>query len=150
MPTKKKARRSRNRPALFVGSSVEGLDVAYAIQENLQHDAEVTVWPQGVFELSDTAMKSLVSALTRSAFGIFVFTPDDRVWLRGTAYAAVRDNVIFELGLFTGKLGADRSFIVVAENTNIRIPTDLTGVTPGKYDAKRKRWQSPGRTRAFL
>lgn len=138
MAAKKRKAKRRPRPALFVGSSVEGLDVAYAIQENLQHDAEVTVWPQGVFELSSTAMKSLADALSRSAFAIFVFTPDDRLWLRGNTFAAVRDNVIFELGLFTGKLGIGRCFIVIPDNVTLRIPTDLTGITPGKYDPKRK------------
>jgi predicted nucleotide-binding protein with TIR-like domain len=58
-------------------TSVEALAAAYAIQENLQHDAEVTVWPQGVFSLSKTAMHSLAQALARSEFGAFVFAPDD-------------------------------------------------------------------------
>ena len=127
------------RPAVFVGSSVEALDVAYAIQENLQHDAEVTVWPQGVVELSDTAVKSLLKVLRQSDFGVFVFSPDDQLRLRKKTYSAVRDNVVFELGLFTASLGSERTFLVAPEDAqNLRIPTDLTGVTPGKYDSKRR------------
>jgi hypothetical protein len=137
MPSGSKKRRPK--PAVFVGSSVEGLDVAYAIQENLQHDAEITVWPQGIFNLSETALKSLVRTLDKSDFGIFVFTPDDRLRLRRRSYSAVRDNVVFELGLFTGKLGTDRTFVVKPDGAvDLRIPTDLTGVTPGTYDPKRK------------
>src|SRR5438093_1454020 len=129
----------RGRPSVFVASSSEGLDVAYAIQENLERDAETTVWPQGVFELSATNLTSLIKALARSDFGIFVFTPDDRVRIRKTIKSAVRDNVVFELGLFAGRLGPSRVFIVVPNRANdLRIPTDLLGVTPGTYDSRRR------------
>ena len=134
-----KNRRAHAKPALFVGCSVEALAVAYAIQENLEHDAEVTVWPQGVFGLSKTPMRSLAQVLDRSEFGIFVFAPDDRVQLRKRTFSAVRDNVIFELGLFAGHLGIDRSFIVIpADGKALHVPTDLTGVTPGTYEPRRR------------
>jgi len=133
---KKKAKKPR--PKLFVGSSSESTDVAYAIQDNLQKDAEITVWPQGVFKLSKPAIESLARTLAVSDFGAFVFAPDDAVRLRKKNYSAVRDNVILELGLFVGKLGIERTFIVIPGNEDdLRIPTDLTGVTPGYYDADR-------------
>lgn len=133
-----KKKPKKPRPKLFVGSSAESTDVAYAIQDNLQQDAETTVWAQGVFTLSKTAIDSLARTLAISDFGAFVFAPNDAVRLRRKSYAAVRDNVILELGLFVGKLGVERTFIVMPSNiTDLRIPTDLTGITPGIYDSER-------------
>jgi len=125
------------KPKIFIGSSVEGLNIAYAVQQNLTHDAEITVWDQGVFELSQTTIESLVLVLEKSDFAIFVFSPDDITRIRKKEYQTVRDNVIFELGMFIGKLGRNRSFIIMPDKPVFHIPTDLLGVTPGKYDTSR-------------
>jgi predicted nucleotide-binding protein len=132
-------KQKRPKPRVFVGSSVESLSVAYAVQQNLDHDAEVTVWPQGIFHLSAGILDSLIKALGKADFGVFVFAPSDTLRLRQKNYAAVRDNVVFEMGLFIGKLGQKRTFFVIPDGTkNLRVPTDLTGIAPGKYNARRK------------
>ena len=124
---------------LFIGSSSENLDVAYAAQENLEHNVEVTVWTQGIFELSKFTMESLLDALDEFHFGLFVLTPDDVTRLRGKEHQTIRDNVIFELGLFVGRLGRERSFIVIPRNVDdFHLPTDLLGITPGTYEANRQ------------
>jgi tetratricopeptide (TPR) repeat protein len=58
--------------------------------------------------------------------------------LRGRTKLAVRDNVIFELGLFIGKLGRERVFIIIPQNNEkLHIPSDLLGINPGKYETSR-------------
>ena len=125
------------KPKLFIGSSVEGLNIAYAVQNNLVHRVEVTVWDQGVFNLSQSALESLVELLERMDFGVFIFTPDDLVTIRGEENRIVRDNVLFELGLFVGRLGRQRSFILKPSQDELRLPTDLLGITPATYETDR-------------
>lgn len=125
------------KPKLFIASSVEGLNVAYTIQTNLEHDVDTTVWPQGVFNLSEMPLDSLLKELDEKDFGVFVFSPDDTLNMRGENSKTVRDNVVFELGLFIGKLGKQRCFIVKPNKSELHLPTDLAGVTPATYDSGR-------------
>ncbi len=126
------------KPRLFIGSSRENLDVANAIQENLEHDAECTVWSQGIFRLSESALTSLVNSLKKFDFAVFVFKPDDVTLMRNTSVSTVRDNVIFEMGLFIGALDRSKVYFVVPKNgDNLHLPTDLLGITAGRYDDKR-------------
>lgn len=126
------------KPTLFIGSSVEGFPIAYAAQQNLHHAAEVTVWDQGVFQLSQSSLESLLAVLDRADFGLFVFSPDDITLIRGEANQTVRDNVLFELGLFVGRLGQNRSFILLPDDAkDFHLPTDLIGMTPATYEIGR-------------
>lgn len=131
------------KPRVFIGSSVENLKIAYAIQENLDRETVPTVWTQGIFLPSKTTLESIVESLDNFDFGIFVFSPDDLTIIRDTTKQAVRDNVIFELGVFIGRLGRDRTYIISPRDLkDLRIPTDLLGITLADYDASRedKNW----------
>ena len=128
----------RKLPALFIGSSVEGLDAAYGIQQALEYDVEPTVWSQGIFRPSQAVLSELVKCLPTFEFAVFVFSPDDTVKLRGAEVSAVRDNVIFELGLFMGALGPERCFYLVPRNTAaLHLPSDLAGITALSYSSTR-------------
>ncbi|MDB5430099.1 MAG: hypothetical protein JWP35_1215 [Caulobacter sp.] len=138
---------SLQRPAVFVGSSTEGLPIAYALQENLEYDAEPTVWPQGVFQPTHSTLAALLGECGRTDFAVFVFTPDDVRVMRGDAGSVPRDNVIFELGLFIGALGPSRCVFVIPRGEPVlQLPSDLLGLTPLTYDAAR----SDGRMVAAL
>jgi Predicted nucleotide-binding protein containing TIR-like domain len=113
--------------------------VAYAIQSNLDRDAEVTVWDQGIFEPSKYTLESIINALESSDFGVFVFTPDDVVTIRGEEQRTVRDNVLFELGIFIGSLGRNQSYIVKPSDIeDFHLPSDLLGITSLSYNSSRQ------------
>jgi len=81
---------------------------------------------------------SLLKTLEGMDFGVFVFAPDDTVFIRGKENVATRDNVVLELGFYIGQLGRERSFIVLPrEHEGHRIPTDLLGMTPTDYETGR-------------
>jgi len=121
--------KSDTKPKIFIGSSTESLDISYAIQQNLEREADVTVWTQGIFQPSRTSLDSLLRALGENDFGIFVFTGDDLITIRDAKKSVTRDNVVFELGLFIGRLGQERSFIVKPREEELHLPTDIIGLT---------------------
>lgn len=124
------------KPRIFIASAVESLDVADAVNVSLDHDAEVTVWKYG-FEISSDNISSLLDRARASDFAVFIFTADDASSIRQQKKLVVRDNVLFELGLFVGSIGKDRCFIVKPRNADLHIPTDLLGLTPADYEANR-------------
>jgi predicted nucleotide-binding protein len=89
---------------VFIASSTQSLEYAYAVQSNLA-GIECTVWDQDVFELNGNVLDSLEKVLEIVDFGVFVFGNDDVIVKGGTKISVTRDNVIYELGLFTGRLG---------------------------------------------
>jgi predicted nucleotide-binding protein len=121
-------------PTLFIGSSSESLDVAYAAQRNLEDVAEVVVWTQGIFELTKSYLESLLDALEDTEFGLFIFGADDLIKIRGSEMPTARDNVVFELGLFIGRLGRDRTFILMPKSSgDFHLPSDLLGVSTATF-----------------
>jgi hypothetical protein len=122
-----------------VGSSGEELTQANAIQRNLVlYGHTVTVWNQGIFLVGKNILENLLDALDTFDAAVFVFAPNDLLTMRGKEFDAVRDNVVFELGLFTGKLGRDRAFWVIPKGqTQLRIASDLLGIVPAEYSEPR-------------
>ena len=108
--------------------------VANEIQAGLTHDCVVaTVWTNGVFGASKFSLEALEDARSEADFAVLVLYPDDKVISRQHELDAPRDNIIFELGFFIGALGRRRVFIVSPRSTEIKIPTDLLGITPITY-----------------
>jgi predicted nucleotide-binding protein len=127
-------RAPHSEPVLFIGSSTEGLSIAEACHEYFNRRNVIPkLWKDGVFEASSTTIESLV-ALSRDAdFAVLVLSADDTTRSRGRQKASPRDNVIFELGLLMGSLGRERVFILKPRTIDIRIPSDLLGVTWLEY-----------------
>lgn len=121
-------------PIVFIGSSAEALRTANAIHKYLSKKPVVSqLWTDGVFQASQTAIEDLYMAAKNADFAVIVLSPDDVCISRGNKKQMPRDNIIFELGLFTGAIGRDRTFILTPINIDIKIPTDLLGVTCIQY-----------------
>jgi hypothetical protein len=71
--------------------------------------------------------------LDRFDFAALILTPDDIITSRGDTSDSPRDNVLLELGLFIGRLGRQRTFIVCNRDKNLKLPSDLAGVTMAEY-----------------
>jgi hypothetical protein len=115
-------------PTVFIGSSTEGKDYAQAVAtvlERLEYNVRLW-WSPKTFRLGDTFIESLISASEEVDAAVFVATPDDRRTMRGREDYVSRDNVLFEYGLFSGKLGRSRTALAIVGNA-VR-PTDLQGV----------------------
>lgn len=90
---------------------------------------------EGIMQLSKGTLDSLLNGLRKYDFAVFILAGDDITQIRDRPMASTRDNVIFELGLFIGHLGADRTFFVTPRSvSDLRIPTDLLGITYATYD----------------
>ena len=131
--------RSRNRlirppnelPGVFICSSVEKLVFAEGIQLGLDHHrSNVSVWTDQVFGPTKQTMEDLERELEMADFGVAVIMDEDVVRSRKEQKSAPRDNVIFELGLFMGQLGRERTVIVSPRSIDLKMPSDLLGLNP--------------------
>jgi len=121
-------------PVLFIGCATETLPIAEAIQLGLKHAGIVVrPWTAGVFGPSGVPVDELLAQVDAADFAAFIFSPDDTVTSRGRSAWAPRDNVVFELGLFMGRLERSRTFIIKAHDDDIKIPSDLLGINPITY-----------------
>jgi CRP/FNR family cyclic AMP-dependent transcriptional regulator len=124
----------RDKIRIFVMSSSEALEVARAVETALHYDPfDVCVWSAGVFRASHYPIDSLERELDRSDFAIAIAQPDDAIKSRGKTKATPRDNVIFELGLFIGRIGRLRSLLLEPQGEVVKLPSDLTGLTTISY-----------------
>lgn len=129
--------REMPKPRVFVGSSQEGRGIASVVTKVLNKYAEATLWQYRIFELGASALESLEQATNHFDFAVFVLTPDDITISRGIEKPAPRDNLIFEFGLFVSKLGRKRVFLYVPSGADIKLPSDLLGITEIMYDDRR-------------
>ncbi|MEH7454793.1 TIR domain-containing protein [Gottfriedia acidiceleris] len=65
-------------------------------------------------------MDDLEKQLDTNDFAVFIFTPDDIIEVRNEKYLATRDNTMFEMGLFWGRLKRGRVFYIMPNETRYR------------------------------
>lgn len=118
-----------NKPCIFIGSSSSYLCVAKQLAGQIRKAGQYTVevWDKNVFTLSRSNLEALINIAQHSDFGVFLLSSDDLVFSKGRLEDAPRDNVVFELGLFMGQIGRNRTFIVLC-GEETKVPSDLDGV----------------------
>lgn len=122
------------KPRVFIGSSKEGLAVAGALGDSLSRVAQVDIWDQ-CFEIGQLNMEALAEQLSACDFAVLVLTGDDMTTSRGRRTASPRDNVVFEAGLFMGKLGRRRALLLREDRRDMKLPSDWDGLTMATYRA---------------
>ncbi len=119
---------------VFIICSVEALPVARAIENHLQHEKLfVKVWTHGVFRASQYTIENLEEQLDECDFAIAIAQPDDSITIREETKNTPRDNVIFELGMFLGRFGRARTFLIEPRGDEVHLPSDLKGLTTLTY-----------------
>jgi hypothetical protein len=126
---------------LFIGSSSEAKKYAEEAKSILKDHFDVTIWYENalgssVFNLNQNFLTDLLKASLEFDFGILIGTKDDKVKCGRTRKLQPRDNVIFELGLFTGRLGISKCAFVVEED--VKLPSDINGITLAIFDKHKK------------
>lgn len=121
-------------PVLFIGCSSEALPIGRSIQSELDHDLIVVkLWANDIFKASEFTIESLERELPKIDFAVLLLSPDDIVVSREVKGEAPRDNIVLELGLFVGALGRKRTFLLCPQGAEIKIPSDLLGITALRY-----------------
>jgi len=124
---------------IFIGSSSEEKAIAQKVMKLLKKDFDVVIWDdnlwdRSVFKLNSNFLHDLMKAPLKFDFGILIGTPDDKVVVRKKTYLQARDNILFELGLFIGRLGLQRTCFLVDEN--VKKVSDLDGIFFSRYNDK--------------
>lgn len=128
---------------VFVGSSSEFLkqhpdlvstmESIFGEAKSLRYPLTVNLWEDWfdshpgleTFQILDLAAKT-------TEWAILIFSQDDLRRTFGDAIekSTVRDNVLFELGLFYGHIGTKKVFILeqVAQGVDVRVAGDISGI----------------------
>lgn len=124
---------------IFLGSSSEAKETMYDIAALIGsvEGFQTITWDStrnGVFIAGDTTMESLIDIAGKVDGAVFIFSDDDEIWFRSEkGVKTTRDNVLFEYGLFIGKLDAKK--VTFACKNKPRIATDLLGTNYLNADA---------------
>lgn len=124
---------------IFIGSSTEGLVIANKVKNEINSKlgywVECEIWNEGtVFTANKGTLESLIKAARKYDYGIFIASNDDKLIKRGKQFKTMRDNVLFESGLFLGSLGLQRAFLLT--HSVIKLPSDFNGTSIETYDEK--------------
>ncbi|MBB3947666.1 putative nucleotide-binding protein [Rhizobium skierniewicense] len=124
----------REKVRVFIISSAEALPVARLVRNAFEHDPFITtIWTDGVFRVANYTLTNLEAEIDDSDFAVAIAHADDLTESRGKDWPSPRDNVVFELGLFMGRLGRQRAILMEPREEKVKLPSDLSGITTIPY-----------------
>jgi hypothetical protein len=123
-------------PRVFIASATQTLGTANALSLALRKVGLVPLVWNDAFELSRTNIENLEKIASSASAAIFVMGVEDKHHVDGRLIPATRDNVLFEFGLFLGKLGRSRCAVVRPDVEDWRWPSDLQGLTTIRLPAE--------------
>lgn len=117
---------------IFIGSSSEGLKLAKYVKDYLGGNFDCYLWTDDIFKYNISFLDTLLNSANLFDFGILIATKDDYLESRKKSFEVPRDNIIFEFGLFLGRLGKSRAFVLQEKGT--KLPSDLLGISVPQYE----------------
>ena len=125
------------RKKVFIGSSYEELQLANTAKQILETAFDVTlwndrIWDAAAFRINQNFLSDLLKASLKFDFGVLLGTTDDKVIYHEREVLQPRDNILFELGLFIGRLGLSKCAFVIEKD--LKLLSDLQGITLAKFD----------------
>lgn len=127
--------KAREKTRVFVISSREAIEIVRAIENDFERDTdiEIVAWKNDIFKVANYPLEDLEAQLDLADFAVAVAHADDLVVSRKKRSAAPRDNVVFELAYFMGRLGRRRSILIEPQTPKVKLPSDYSGVTTITY-----------------
>ncbi len=129
-----KKKKDVDKPTIFIASAGKSKDVADAVKLNFDNQADVDIWTEDIFMLNEGTLETLMNRASYYDFFIGVFAADDVAIINKKKRNVTRDNVIFEFGLFLGRIGLDRTFFVLEEGVDLF--SDWNGVTKTTFSRR--------------
>ena len=135
---------------MFIASSSNGHRYAEAVKSVIDDKLGNQVcflWGLGAFEPGISFLESLERLQSRYNCALAVFTADDQL---GDLLMAPRDNVVLEFGLFLGAFGRQRSFLLIENRNDLKIPSDYEGITQSRFRTVMKEGSNEDHCNAVL
>ncbi|MDB5226297.1 MAG: hypothetical protein JWN78_490 [Bacteroidota bacterium] len=113
---------------VFIGSSSEGKEIAYKVISELKNKGIAPLPWFDCFKLDRSPLQELEQISLNIDGAILIGTLDDETIIRDQKHTQMRDNVLYEYGLFSGIIGRSKCGLIVPDKESFRIPTDFLGV----------------------
>ncbi|SFO75808.1 Predicted nucleotide-binding protein containing TIR-like domain-containing protein [Chitinophaga sp. YR627] len=126
--------------SIFICSSSEALDVVLPLEELLSEKKfSATIWRNGTFGLGQQYIESIIRASKEHDYAVIILSPDGGKNAGENETYCVKDNVIFEMGLFISAFNKERTFFLVENTPQLKLPGYIAGLNTATYVYKSER-----------